>query len=122
MRMNIDKSGCDEKTGRIDLIFRFAFYDANRADASIRNGDIARICTMPRAIDNEPVSNNEIVLGHAQRYSGKSRIVLTARDTRVPVLRAVARCYSFVVAELRAGTPKVAAATGREAMVSEIGV
>ena len=58
MRMNIDKAGCDKKTGSIDLIFRFAFYNANRADASIRNGDIARISAPPSAIDDEPVSNN----------------------------------------------------------------
>jgi len=84
--MNIDKSGRDEQTARIDLIFRVAFYDPNRTDASIRDGDIARISTLPRAIDDEPVSNNQIVLGHARRpYRGKSRIVLTARDTRVRI-------------------------------------
>ena len=58
MGMNINESWRDEKTGRIDLIFRFAFYDANRTDASIRNGNIARISTLPSAIDDEPVSNN----------------------------------------------------------------
>jgi hypothetical protein len=58
MGMDIDKSRRDEKTGRIDLIFRFAFYDANRTDAPIRDGDVARISTLPRAIDDEPVSNN----------------------------------------------------------------
>jgi len=79
MGMDIDKSRRDEKTGRIDLIFRFAFYDANRTDAPIRDGDVARISTLPRAIDDEPVSNNEIVLGHlGKRYRGKSRIVLIA--------------------------------------------
>jgi hypothetical protein len=56
--VNIDESGRDKKTARIDLIFRFAFYDPDRTDASIRNGDIARICTLPRAINDEPVSNN----------------------------------------------------------------
>jgi len=56
--MNIDKSGRDEKSARIDLIFRFAFYDANRTDASIRNGDIAGVSALPCAIDDEPVSNN----------------------------------------------------------------
>ena len=58
MGMNINKSWRDKKSGCIDLIFRFAFYDANRANASIRNGDIARICTLPPAIDDDPVSNN----------------------------------------------------------------
>jgi hypothetical protein len=56
--VDIDKSWRDKKAGRIDLIFRFAFYDANRTDASIRNGDIARISRLTRAINDEPVSNN----------------------------------------------------------------
>ena len=77
MGVNVDKSWRDEKTGGVDLIFRFAFYGADRSDASIRNGDVARVSTAPCAIDDEPVSNDEIVLGHARKpYSGKSRLVL----------------------------------------------
>ena len=79
MCVDINKSRRDKKTGRIDLIFRFAFDDAYRVDASIRNCDVTAISTLPRAIDDEPVSNNEIVLGHlGKRYRGKSRIVLIA--------------------------------------------
>jgi hypothetical protein len=58
MRVYIYKSRRDQKTGGVDLIFRCAFYSANRTDASIRDGNVARISTPPRAIDDEPVSNN----------------------------------------------------------------
>ena len=64
MGVDVHKAGGDDEAGGVDDACGAAFDPAHRGDAAATDADISAVGGNPSPVDNRPVANQHIILGH----------------------------------------------------------